>query len=211
MGGVPCIRGTRYPSRPSSGTWPRDDPRRDPRRLPGSERRRPARSARVRRGSRKREGVALPRDGVRFLVDENLPRRFAEMLRAAGHDANHVAERNLAGATDETVMALAVEEHAVLVTYDADFAMLVLGELRFPSVVLLRADGTADRKRSRVCSSTTSNRSSTHSPKARSAIFEPCTCALELPITRSGSACHFRATTARERCATLKSSAHSTR
>jgi len=76
---------------------------------------------------------------VRFLDDENLPRRFAEMLRAAGHDASHVAERNLAGATDESVIALAVEERAVLVTDDADFAaMLVLGELRFPSAVLFR-------------------------------------------------------------------------
>jgi predicted nuclease of predicted toxin-antitoxin system len=76
---------------------------------------------------------------VRFLVDENLPRRFAEVLRAAGHDATHVVEHDLAGATDGTVMALALEERAVLVTYDADFAaMLVLGEQRFPSVVLFR-------------------------------------------------------------------------
>jgi len=76
---------------------------------------------------------------VRFLVDENLPRRFAEVLRGASHDASHVAEHILAGAADEAVMALAVEEQAVLVTYDADFAaMLVLGELRFPSVVLFR-------------------------------------------------------------------------
>jgi predicted nuclease of predicted toxin-antitoxin system len=36
-------------------------------------------------------------------------------------------------------MAFALEERAVLVTYDADFAaMLVLGERRFPSVVLFR-------------------------------------------------------------------------
>jgi predicted nuclease of predicted toxin-antitoxin system len=78
---------------------------------------------------------------VRFLVDENLPRRFADLLRAAGHDASHVIEHDLAGAGagDETVMALALDERAVLVTYDADFAaMLVLGELRFPSVVLFR-------------------------------------------------------------------------
>ena len=71
--------------------------------FPGLSAERPARSARIRRGSREREGVALPRDGVRFLVDENLPRRFAELLRAAGHEASHVAERNLAGATDETL------------------------------------------------------------------------------------------------------------
>ena len=76
---------------------------------------------------------------MKFLVDENLPRRFADLLRAAGHDASHVIEHGLAGASDETVMALALEEGAALVTYDADFAaMLVLGELRFPSVVLFR-------------------------------------------------------------------------
>ena len=76
---------------------------------------------------------------MRFLVDENLPRRFAEVLRAAGHEATHVVEHELAGATDETVMARALDERAILVTYDADFAaMLVLGERQFPSVVLFR-------------------------------------------------------------------------
>jgi hypothetical protein len=40
-----------------------------------------------------------------------------------------VTDHDLAGAPDGTVMALALEQRATLVTYDADFAaMLVLGE-----------------------------------------------------------------------------------
>lgn len=76
---------------------------------------------------------------MRFLVDENLPARCAGLLRAAGHDATHVNDQNLAGAPDEAVMAWARREEAVVVTYDADFAaMLVLGEQQLPSVVLFR-------------------------------------------------------------------------
>jgi predicted nuclease of predicted toxin-antitoxin system len=76
---------------------------------------------------------------VKFLVDENLPRPFADILRAAGHDASHVIDHGLGGATDDTVMALALAQQATLVTYDADFAaLLVLGEHRLPSVVLFR-------------------------------------------------------------------------
>lgn len=76
---------------------------------------------------------------MRFLVDENLPLRFAERLRDAGHDATHVSEHGLAGAEDTAVMDRALRDAAVLVTYDGDFAaMLVLDELQFPSVIHFR-------------------------------------------------------------------------
>jgi predicted nuclease of predicted toxin-antitoxin system len=76
---------------------------------------------------------------VRFLVDENLPSRFAECLRQAGHEASHVVDHDLRGAPDDVVMALARREHAVVVTYDADFAaLLVRGGEQLPSVVLFR-------------------------------------------------------------------------
>lgn len=76
---------------------------------------------------------------MRFLVDENLPIRFAGLLRAAGHDETHVVEHGLGAAPDQEVMMLARQTNAVVVTYDADFAtMLVLGEKQFPSIVLFR-------------------------------------------------------------------------
>jgi predicted nuclease of predicted toxin-antitoxin system len=76
---------------------------------------------------------------VRFLVDENLPVRFADLLRTAGHDAKHIAEYGLEGAPDDEVMARARRDQRVVITYDADFAtMLVLGGEALPSIVLFR-------------------------------------------------------------------------
>jgi predicted nuclease of predicted toxin-antitoxin system len=76
---------------------------------------------------------------VRFLVDENLPARFAQHLRDAGHEASHIVDHDLRGAPDDAVMALARREKAVVITYDADFAaMLIRGGEQLPSVVLFR-------------------------------------------------------------------------
>ncbi len=76
---------------------------------------------------------------MRFLVDENLPVRFAEQLKSAGHEATHLFDRGLKGAADPDVMGLARREGYVLVTYDADFsAMAVLAGEALPSIVLFR-------------------------------------------------------------------------
>lgn len=76
---------------------------------------------------------------MRFLVDENLPDRFAGLLRDAGHEATHVADHDLGGHPDADVMTLARREASVVVTYDADFAaMAVLGGDALPSIVLFR-------------------------------------------------------------------------
>ena len=76
---------------------------------------------------------------MRFLVDENLPVRFADLLRTEGHDASHIAECGLEGASDNEIMARAWTDHRVVITYDADFAtMLVLGGEDLPSIVLFR-------------------------------------------------------------------------
>lgn len=76
---------------------------------------------------------------MKFLVDENLPPRFADQLRDAGFDAGHVLDHALGGHPDEDVMALARDEGYVVVTYDADFAALaVLAGESLPSIVLFR-------------------------------------------------------------------------
>jgi hypothetical protein len=41
---------------------------------------------------------------MRFLVDEPLSKRVAELLAGAGHDAVHVGDYDLFGATDERIM-----------------------------------------------------------------------------------------------------------
>jgi predicted nuclease of predicted toxin-antitoxin system len=81
---------------------------------------------------------------VRFLVDECLSSRMAEILTAAGHDAVHAIERNLAGQPDEAVLAVAVAESRVLVSADTDFGeILARSQGTTPSVILFRR---ADRR-----------------------------------------------------------------
>ena len=71
---------------------------------------------------------------MRFLLDECLPGRLAEMLRAAGHDCSHVYDAGLRGQPDEQIMALAERERRILISADTDF-----GELLANSPVLARS------------------------------------------------------------------------
>lgn len=60
-------------------------------------------------------------------------------LAAAGHDAVHVGDVDLLGATDDEVMAFAVSEDRVVVSADTDFGeLLAVGGASMPSVILLR-------------------------------------------------------------------------
>lgn len=57
-----------------------------------------------------------------FLIDAQLPVSLAGKLRAAGHEALHVAEIGLAAATDRRIWDEALARSAVLITKDKDFA-----------------------------------------------------------------------------------------
>lgn len=65
---------------------------------------------------------------MKIKLDENIGRRGAELLRAAGHDVVSVRDQNLRGAPDETVFNICRGEGRVLVTLDHDFGQV----LRFP-------------------------------------------------------------------------------
>lgn len=59
---------------------------------------------------------------------------------AAGHDAIHVGDVGLLSAPDPQILQAADEQSRVLLTADSDFgALLALGSLATPSVVLLRS------------------------------------------------------------------------
>lgn len=76
---------------------------------------------------------------MRFLVDESLSRRVAQLMAAAGHDAVHVGDLDLLGAPDIDVMAAAREDDRTVVPADTDFGeLLAIGRHPGPSVIPLR-------------------------------------------------------------------------
>jgi predicted nuclease of predicted toxin-antitoxin system len=82
---------------------------------------------------------------VRFLVDENLSRQLPELLRAYGHDAEHVGEIGLESATDSEILRAARDGDRVLVSADTDFGTLLAeSHARLPSMILIRR--TANRR-----------------------------------------------------------------
>jgi predicted nuclease of predicted toxin-antitoxin system len=62
---------------------------------------------------------------VRLLADENLPLTVVQALRGAGHHVTWIRESN-PGADDQTVLATALSEDALLLTQDKDFGELAL-------------------------------------------------------------------------------------
>ena len=92
---------------------------------------------------------------MRFLLDACAAfRRMQDALAAQGHDVLSALERN-PRATDEELMALAMEERRILVTEDKDFGELVFVR-RLPHPCIVRfVEMTAAARRTRSPRSTT--------------------------------------------------------
>lgn len=65
---------------------------------------------------------------MKLKLDENLSRRAADLIRAAGHDAVTVSNQGLSGAADETIFEVCRREGRTLITLDRDFGQV----LRYP-------------------------------------------------------------------------------
>ncbi len=68
---------------------------------------------------------------MKFLIDAHLPRRLAQFLTAAGHDAVHTLTLpNGNRTTDTEINAVAAAEQRIVVTKDQDFvdSLLLAGE-----------------------------------------------------------------------------------
>jgi predicted nuclease of predicted toxin-antitoxin system len=83
---------------------------------------------------------------MRFLIDAQLPPALARLLTERGHEAEHVADRQMAAASDRQIWDYALAADAVIVTKDEDFAQRrALGE-NGPRVVWVRIRNTRRRE-----------------------------------------------------------------
>ena len=61
---------------------------------------------------------------MRFLVDAQMPQALARWIAANGHEAQHVSDLGLEGASDQIIWGKAGSLGAVIVSKDQDFVQL---------------------------------------------------------------------------------------
>lgn len=76
---------------------------------------------------------------MKFLIDNALPPRLAELLVAAGYDAVPVRTYAMQAATDERIVARARDEDRIIVSADSDFSTILASQdAERPSFILFR-------------------------------------------------------------------------
>jgi predicted nuclease of predicted toxin-antitoxin system len=76
---------------------------------------------------------------VKFKIDENLPAEIADDLKAAGHDADTVADQALAGADDRLILSRVQSDGRVFLTMDKGIAdVRAYPPLQYPGIILFR-------------------------------------------------------------------------
>lgn len=82
-----------------------------------------------------------------LFLDQGLPRTTPTYLHAAGIESVHVGGRNLATASDASILDIAYRERLTVVTLDTDFhALLVHSGATGPSVVRIRIEGLREEQ-----------------------------------------------------------------
>jgi predicted nuclease of predicted toxin-antitoxin system len=88
---------------------------------------------------------------VKLLLDQDVPRRAAALLRETGVDAIHASEAGLSTADDREIVAWCRSHGAVAVTLDADLhALVALSGETAPSTVRIRIQGLKGPEMARI-------------------------------------------------------------
>lgn len=82
---------------------------------------------------------------MKFLIDAQLPPTLASLLRAAGHEAEHVRDLGLQKSDDQTIWKHALDTQAIIITKDEDFAARSSRATTAPVVVWLRIGNATNR------------------------------------------------------------------
>jgi predicted nuclease of predicted toxin-antitoxin system len=82
---------------------------------------------------------------MRFIVDAQLPPALARWLVSKGHEAEHVADRQMATASDAAIWDFALLEDMIIVTKDEDFAQRKALADGGPTVLWIRLPNTRRR------------------------------------------------------------------
>ena len=82
---------------------------------------------------------------MQFLVDAQLPPALAGWLTEAGHSAKHDEEIGLRNAEDSGIWRYALDNGAVLLTKDEDFALRAKQSQQGPVIVWLRIGNCSNR------------------------------------------------------------------
>ena len=97
---------------------------------------------------------------MNLIVDENVDKLIVDALRQDGHNVLYVAEF-APSIDDETVLAQANQNGALLITEDKDFGELVFRQrLIHTGVVLIRLDGLSKQAKARIVLTVFANQSS---------------------------------------------------
>ncbi len=76
---------------------------------------------------------------MKFLLDENMPREAADLLRNLGHDVESIQDLNLQGVKNGYIYRLIQAEDRILVTFDLDFANILNYPTKtHPGIIVLR-------------------------------------------------------------------------
>jgi predicted nuclease of predicted toxin-antitoxin system len=77
---------------------------------------------------------------LKVIIDMNMSPRWAEFLRGRGHDARHWLDVGDGDASDEEIAKYCLEQDAVVLSQDLDFAgMHAINGTTKPSVVQIRS------------------------------------------------------------------------